>query len=64
MGIGFSKITDLGMFYIERGWVTKEEFQDLNRYLYEPYREMGGDGTAERVMEQVKQLPLKEGKHE
>ena len=64
MGIGFGKIADLGMRYIERGWVTRDEYNDLNRYLFEPYREMGGDGTAERIMEQVKKLPFKEADHE
>lgn len=63
MGIGFSKISDLGMRYIERGWVTKEEYQDLYHYLYEPYKEMGGNGTAERIMEQVKKLPFKEAEN-
>lgn len=61
MGIGFSKISDLGMRYIERGWVTRQEFQDLEHYLFEPYKEMGGDGTADRIMEQVRKLPFKEG---
>lgn len=60
MGIGFSKIADLGMRYIERGWVTKDEYNDLDRYLFMPYKEMGGNGTAERIMEQVKKLPFKE----
>lgn len=60
MGIGFSKITDIGLKYIERGWVTKDEYHDLNKYLYEPYRDMGGNGTAERIMEQVRKLPFKE----
>ncbi len=64
MGIGFSKISDLGMRYIERGWVTKEEYSDLDKYLYQPYREMGGNGTAERIMEQVKKLPFKEADHD
>lgn len=61
MGIGFGKITDLGLKYIDRGYITQDEFHDINHYLYEPYREMGGNGTAERLMEQVKKLPFKEG---
>lgn len=64
MGIGFSKISDLGMRYIERGYVTREEYNDLDKYLYQPYVEMGGNGTAERIMEQVKKLPFKEAEHE
>lgn len=63
MGIGFSKISDLGLKYIERGYITQEEFHVLYHYLYEPYRDMGANNSAdaERVMEQVKKLPFKEG---
>ena len=27
-------------------------------YLYEPYEEMGGNGSARRVMEEVRKLPM------
>jgi len=28
-------------------------------YLYEPYEEMGGNGSARRVMEEVRKLPIR-----
>lgn len=60
LGIGHREIVECGMEYIERGYITKDEYEDLMHYLYEPYLELGGDGTAERIMQSVKQLPIRE----
>ena len=49
------------MAILERGYVDPEEIEDLEKYLYEPYRAMGGNGTAELLMEKVKALPTKKG---
>lgn len=60
IGLGHVKIIDLCMKYIERGYITKDEYDSLNKYLYIPYKELGGNGTAERMMEEVAKLPIKE----
>lgn len=36
---------------------TQDEFENLYKYLYKPYKDCGGNGSAERIMEQVKKLP-------
>lgn len=59
MGLGYERIVTLGLQYIERGWITKDEYEDLNKYLYKPYKEMGGNGSAERIMKEVDKLPIK-----
>lgn len=59
LGLAYEKITNLGLYYIERGWITKDEFEDFRKYLFEPYKELGGNGVGERIMEEVSQLPLK-----
>lgn len=71
LGIAHDRIIHLGMSYINRGWMTKDEFEDLHKYLWEPYSEFGGNGLAQRVMEDVKKLPFRgrmrihvEGKNE
>jgi hypothetical protein len=45
--------------YIERGHITKDEYEDLRRYIYEPYAALGGNGTGERLMGEVNKLPIK-----
>lgn len=59
MGLAYDKITHLGMEYIAKGWITHDELEDYRKYLFEPYRELGGNGTAERIMSEVEKLPLK-----
>lgn len=59
LGIAHDRIIHLGMSYINRGWMTKDEFEDLHKYLWEPYSEFGGNGLAQRVMEDVKKLPFR-----
>lgn len=58
VGMAHDRIIFLGMKYVERGFVTKDEYENLNDYLYEPYAAAGGNGSAKRVMEEVRKLPL------
>lgn len=58
VGMAHDRIIFLGMKYVERGFITKDEYENLNDYLYEPYAAAGGNGSAKRVMEEVRKLPL------
>ena len=60
IGLGHDRIINLCIKYIERTWISKDEYEDLMKYLYEPYIELGGNGTAKRLIEEVKKLPIKE----
>lgn len=60
LGIGHEKILELSFKYIARGYITEDEYGDLMKYLYEPYIDLGGDGTVEKIIEgEVKKLPIK-----
>ena len=59
IGLAHDRIIYLGTQYIDRGYITPDEYENLNDYLYQPYAENGGNGSAKRVMEQVKALPIK-----
>ena len=58
IGLAHDRIIFLGMTYIERGWITKDEYENLYDYLYKPYEEMGGNGSAKRIMTEVTRLPI------
>lgn len=58
MGLAYDKIIWLGMAYLDKGSITKDEYEDFSKYLYEPYIELGGNGIAKRIMEEVSKLPL------
>lgn len=55
-GLGHDRICSLATFYIARGSITMEEYESLHEYLYKPYKELGGDGTADRLMKEVDKL--------
>ena len=59
MGLAYSEIIRRSEAYIERGYVSTDEYNELNRYLFEPYRSMGGNGTAEKLIREVQNLPTK-----
>lgn len=58
LGIAYSEIIHRSEEYIHRGWIAVDEYAELDRYLYQPYRSMGGNGTAERLINAVKSLPV------
>lgn len=46
-------------FFIPRGWVCISDLKNLE-HLYEPYRQMGGNGTAKELYERVLDLEIRE----
>lgn len=60
LGLAHEQIIGLCLMYIRRGSISKDEYEDLIKYLYTPYRDCGGNGTVERLVEEVKKLPISE----
>lgn len=58
IGIGHDRIMYLGLQYISRGSITADEYENLHDYLYLPYKENGGNGSAARIMNEVEKLPI------
>lgn len=58
IGLGHDRIIYLGMKYIERGEISRSEYENLKVYLYEPYKKMGGNGSAARIMQEVDKLRI------
>ena len=55
-GLGHDRICHLGESYVNRGYITKDEYENLHDYLFLPYKKLGGNGTAEKVMREVEKL--------
>ena len=58
LGLGHAEIFRTAEKYIERDGITTDELEDLEKYLYKPYKEMGGNGTAETIMHKCHSLPI------
>ena len=59
LGIAHDRIMWLGKSYLKRGYITVEEYENLVTYLYEPYLERGGNGSAKMIMEKVLKLEIR-----
>jgi hypothetical protein len=44
---------------LHRGWITPDELENLNDYLYVPYTKMKGNGSAKKYMEDVFKLKIR-----
>lgn len=61
IGLGHDRIMYLAMKYIEQGWISHEEYENLFTFLYTPYSKMNGNGSAKRAMDEVNKLQLCRG---
>lgn len=59
IGLGHDRIIYLGLKYIDRKYITQDEYENLNDYLYKPYKALGGNGSAERIMLEVNKLEIR-----
>ena len=60
LGLGYDRIITLGMKYIERGWITQDEYENLHKYIYKPYNDLRpDDGSVRKVMQEVDRLPIR-----
>jgi hypothetical protein len=58
MGLAYDKIITVGMGYIHRGGMSKDEYEEYFKYLVQPYKELGGNGVADRIARDVTALPF------
>ena len=59
LGMAHTRIVTMGSQFIERGYITNYEYDDFMKYLCKPYSKFGGNGLADRVIAEVKKLPIK-----
>lgn len=59
LGISRELFHSIGATYIERGWIYREEYESLVTHIYAPYKVLGGNSTADRIMEEISELPFR-----
>lgn len=59
IGIGHIELVFFGMQFIERGWITRDEYETMQG-LYKPYIKLGGNGSGTRIMQEIEKLPIRE----
>lgn len=63
VGICHIELVFFGMQYIERGWITEDEYDTL-KDLYEPYKKLGGNGSGTKIMEELNKLPIRNANYD
>lgn len=61
LGLAFNRIIKIATKHIEKGWIDIDEYHELNKYLFKPYKEAGGNGTAQKMINEVEKLPMRKG---
>lgn len=64
LGLAYDKILWQCNKYITQGHISAREYNELEKYMFEPYQELGGNGTAAKLMDEVRRLPTKEDSDE
>lgn len=59
VGIGHIELVFFGMQYIERGWITRDEYETMQS-LYKPYIKLGGNGSGTKIMKELEKLPIRD----
>ena len=58
LGLGHAEIFRVAEKYIHRNGITMSELEDLEKYLYKPYSDMGGNGAAAAIVAKCRELPI------
>ena len=58
LGLAHDRIVCLSDKYVARGYITRDEYENLHDYLYLPYHACHGNGTGDKAMKQVDALPM------
>ena len=52
----YQQIADI---YVAQGWIHREDYENLITNIYTPYKTLGGNSTADRIMQDLGELPLR-----
>lgn len=58
LGLLHEKLSERAGFFINRGAITRSEYEDFITYVYEPYVGLGGNGTGEKLKKEVDDLRM------
>lgn len=58
IGIGYFTIQEECIRHLQAGYISREQYNDIYHHLYEPYQALGGNGTAQKMMVDLGNLPM------
>lgn len=58
LGLAHDRIMYLASLYLSKGSITKDQYENLHKYMYIPYKELGGNGMIDKMMRDIDKLPI------
>lgn len=49
---------------LDQGYMTTDEYRNLRKGLYQPYKQLGGNGLAEKMVNEVEKLPISKRRYD
>jgi hypothetical protein len=49
---------------LEQGHMTTDDYRNIRKGLYEPYKQLGGNGLAEKMVNDVEKLPINQRRYD
>ena len=59
VGIAHIELVFFGMQFLERGWITRDEYETMQG-LYKPYVKLDGNGSGKKIMKEIENLPIRD----
>ena len=56
LGLLHEKLVAQCEVYLDKGYISEGQYRDLDEYIYQPYKNLGGNGTGEEYMKRVQAL--------
>ncbi len=56
LGLLHEKLVAQCEVYLDKGYISEGQYRDLDEYIYQPYRNLGGNGTGAEYMKRVQSL--------
>ena len=57
LSVARNQLVERGRKYLKRGYITMDEYEEYEDH-YKLYSNLGGNGLARRIFEQVEELPM------
>jgi hypothetical protein len=57
LSVARNQLIERGRKYLKRGYITMDEYEEYEDH-YKLYSNLGGNGLARRIFEQVEELPM------
>ena len=64
IGVAHNLIVRESHRLLEQAHMTTDDYRNIRKGLYEPYKQLGGNGLAEKMVNDVEKLPINQRRYD